>query len=279
MSTSNTRPLEGRGRGRRPAGALIPLALGLGLLVACSPVAPALSTPEPSPASETAPATGMAYPPVGEPASATAAAYPPAAENAPADALAWAQAQVGSGAVVLVDDWKAANDSGDPESAVSENVATNANTMGLRPSTLARPQQPWSVDMAYGITSPEPNDYVGFDRDLPRAQDWSRADHMLVDVDGRQAADVTMVVQFWEASGEVWRHSARLSSLPAGEPLRVPLNSQYFERAPWSTRANDAIDLDAVNSYGVYVGHTGPGRAGVVTLGAIAVYQGTPPTP
>jgi hypothetical protein len=201
------------------------------------------------------------------------------ADGSPADAVAWVQSQVGSPAVVLVDDWKAANDSGQPESYVKENLAANGNTMRIQPSALARAQQPWSIDLAYGISALDPNDYVGFDRDLPQAQDWSGTDHIVIDVDASQAPEVALVFQFWEASGEVWRHTALLSSLAKGEPLTVPLDTQHFQRAEWSTRANDAIDLGAINTYGVYVGHTGPGRAGVVTLGAIAAYQGSSPTP
>jgi len=199
-------------------------------------------------------------------------------EGTPVDAAAWSS-QVAGTTVVLVDDWKAANDSGDPESYVDVNRAVSDNAMTIQTSTLERPQQAWSIDLAYGISAPAPNDYVGFDRDLPQLQDWSAADQALIDVDATRAPGVTFVFQFWEASGEVWRYSVPVTDLAAGEPLTVALDSQHFERAAWSTRDNDAIDLGAIKTYGVYVGHTGPGRAGSITLGAIAVHGATSPTP
>jgi hypothetical protein len=201
-----------------------------------------------------------------------------ATATAPADAAAWAQSQVGAGNVVLIDDWKAANDSGHPQSKLQKNLAVPGNTLRIQPSALARPQQPWSIDLAYGISVSSPDDYVGFDRDLPVPQDWRGTDHVLIDVDARRAPGVALVFQFWEASGEVWRHTAQPSSLANGEPLRIPLDTQSFQRATWSTLANGAIDLGAINSYGIYIGHTGAGRAGVVTLGAITAYKAAAPT-
>jgi hypothetical protein len=267
------------GRGQhRP----IALALWLTMLAAgCSPVADLTPAPA-SPAAQTAPSEAGAgvVAPYPAPGSILGAPAPGTnAEGTPVDPAAWVRAQVSPAESVLIDDWKAANDSGQPESLVKENLAVSGNALRIEPSTLQRAQQPWSIDLAYGISAAAPNDYVGFDRDLPQQQNWSGADHVLIDVDASRAPGVALVFQFWEASGEVWRHTASLSSLVPGEPLRVPLDSQHFERAGWSARVNDVIDLDAIDTFGVYVGHTGPGRAGNLTLGALAAYRGAPPTP
>jgi hypothetical protein len=258
-----------------------PVALALCLTVMTAACAPAADrTPAPaSPVAQTVPTEAAVTERAPYPAAETPGATVLTEGTSAADATAWVQAQVGATTMVLVDDWKAANDSGQPASSVKENLGVSGNALHIQPSALARAQQPWSIDLAYGISAPEPNDYVGFDRDLPQQQNWSGTDHILIDVDPSQAPGVAMVFQFWEASGEVWRYTAPLSSVVKGEPLTVPLDTQHFQRAEWSTRVNDAIDLGAIDSYGVYVGHTGPGKAGNLTLGAIAAYRAATPTP
>ncbi len=113
-------PLEPRalGRGRHQPLALI-LCLSV-MLAACSPAVERMSVPA-SPVAQTVPTqvTATERAPYAAPETTVGMPAPTTlTEGTRGDPAAWLRSQVGATTVVLVDDWKAANDSGQPESVV-----------------------------------------------------------------------------------------------------------------------------------------------------------------
>ncbi|MGC9332707.1 MAG: hypothetical protein ACP5JJ_01050, partial [Anaerolineae bacterium] len=108
----------------------------------------------------------------------------------------------------------------------------------------------------FNIRQAPPNDYVGFERFLATAQDWSGHSHLCLWTESDGSIN-DVVIQFREKSGEVWKHYLPVS--PGGRESCVPLSEGVFVHADWSARGNDRIDPSAVDYYGIYVHRSQPG--------------------
>lgn len=176
-------------------------------------------------------------------------------------------------AVTIVESWDTFSDVEAVEAAIARNLGVGENTMELAlagaPATAGGLGA--ALELTYDIGAAAPHDFVGFNRSFDLPADWSGASAVAMWVDETADAGVNVVFQFRERSGEVWRYEGPMPTASDGAPLRLPLDLETFAWANWSTEENGAIDLDAVDQYGVYVGHAGPGRSGVVTLGPIVV--------
>jgi hypothetical protein len=236
---------------------------GAGLLAAGCTQPTAQLAPEPA-ATSTAEVATLA------PAASGVTAYP--APGTPARTAELAKL-AGVAQVDIVEDWEDYATVDQVEDTISRNLGIGDNLMDL---TLERsdgqtlpPGQVLAV--AYDITSSAPDDFVGFNRDLGAAADWSGGTALAIWIDGSQAPDVDVVLQFRETSGEVWRSQQPLPSM--GQPLVLPLDTDTFQRTDWSASVNDQIDLGAIDQYGLYVGHTGPGRSGAAKFGPIVLVR------
>jgi hypothetical protein len=181
-------------------------------------------------------------------------------------------AAVGAGAALVIEDWRGFADDDALVDAYSFNTAVPDNNLALQLSSDGAPGVSTGVTAVYSITAPAPNDYVGFDRALGTAEDWSPYTHLAVQVEPGDRSATQLVLQWHEASGEVWRHRTQFADIPADGRLLIPLTADAWEWADWSDQRNQALDLDAVVHVGVYMGHNGPG-AGTVKLGAIEVVK------
>lgn len=187
-------------------------------------------------------------------------------------AAASSTAAVGAGAALVIEDWSGYADDDALVDAYSFNTAVPDNDLELQISSDGAPGVSTGVTAVYSITAPAPNDYVGFDRALGTAEDWSPYTHLAVQVEPGDRSASQLVVQWHEASGEVWRHRTQFADIPADGKLLIPLTADAWEWADWSDERNQALDLDAVVYFGVYMGHNGPG-AGSVKLGTIEVVR------
>lgn len=206
------------------------------------------------------------------------------ATEEPADRTAVLAEMIGVPSVTVVEDWSAFGGADAVEDAISRNLGQGENTMDLSLSAAAGSALPPGdmLSLAYDIGAAAPDDFVGFNRDLQGPADWSGAAAIAMWLDGAAAPDVDLVFQFRERSGEVWRHEGSIAApagampAPAGGLPQVAvlkLDKGTFERTDWSTAENDEIDLRAIDQYGVYVGHRGAGKAGVVGLGPIVLLK------
>lgn len=287
MTPHPVRPAKRRAAARRPSIALSLLAALGTLASACG------SAGEERPPSS--PPTEASTPPDAPTMEPTAAADSSAASTASASTaspggagaveteagtdLASAMARLaGAEEATLVEDWSAFGDVDAVEGAIGRNLGMGENALALRLVPAASPLAPGAqLELAYEIGAAAPHDFVGFDRSLDAPADWSGARAVALWVASEEATEVEVVFQFREASGEVWRHqgampAAAISS--AGDGMVVlPFDPETFAWASWSREENGTIDLEDVDQYGVYVGHTGPGRSGAVRLGPIAVVR------
>lgn len=214
----------------------------------------------------------------------------PAAPLAPAPALATAVPAAPAGAgtpqapavvvpgadvVAVVENWQALSDTASVEAAIERNLgagATNTMTLALL-DPWAAPGGQGGLAIDYWIGEEAPDDFVGFNRSLASAQDWREATHLGVWADPGSTSIVELVVQFKEASGEVWRYQGPAGDIPVDGLLLLPLDASTFTWADWSTTENGEIDLAAINQYGVYIGHVGPGVVGTLSIGALAAVR------
>jgi hypothetical protein len=143
------------------------------------------------------------------------------------------------------------------------NNAWSKNDLSADVTTLAdAPERGQVLRLAYNIKAMAPDHYVGFERALPVAQDWSSFG----------------VVQFWARNGPIpidlifqWREGPARGSevwktnltFQPGETrfAEIPLTSQFFRRAEWSPAGNGQMNLDQVSYYAFFVeqGQTGSG--------------------
>jgi hypothetical protein len=177
----------------------------------------------------------------------------------------------GADVVAVVEDWQALSDTAAAEAAIERNLgAGTANTMTLALlDPWAAPGGQGGLAIDYQIGEEVPDDFVGFNRTLAPAQDWREATHLAVWADPGSTTAVELVVQFREASGEVWRYKVPAVGIPVDGLLLLPLDTRTFTWADWSTTENGEIDLAAINQYGIYVGHVGPGLTGTLNIGVI----------
>jgi len=108
-----------------------------------------------------------------------------------------------------------------------------------------------AVQFSYNIKNPAPDDYCGFEQ-IISAQDWRPYSVLEVWVQS-DGSDMDLVIQFREASLEMWRYRVRLSGFYR-TVFELPLDEGTFELADWSPRQNGRIDLDAIDYYGFFVG-------------------------
>lgn len=196
-------------------------------------------------------------------------------ESASATRGAELAALAGADGVTVIEDWADFDRAEDVEATIARNLGMgeNAMTLSLSPARTVASYSGDDLVMAYEIRESPPHDFVGFNRDLDPPADWSGATRIALWIDASMAAEVNVVFQFRETSGEVWRHQGAMPTSAGGALLVLPFDTDAFTWASWSTTENGTPDLGAVDQYGVYVGHAGPGRSGVVHLGPIALIE------
>lgn len=150
---------------------------------------------------------------------------------------------------------------------INDPNSTRRCTLGLA-SAPSQTKDERAIAFEYTIQQASPNDYCGFERWLTQAQSWSGHARLCLDVSISGTAE-DLVVQFGEASGEVWKSWTASSSITEGE-LCLPLTTTAFARAEWAPRQNNRIDLGAITYYGIYVNGP-PGASGVVYFNRIWV--------
>lgn len=262
-----TAPRRGAAGGARAA----VIALGLAMGACASPDDAVAPAPGPGPVeSPIAPLPTVASAAsIVAPTADTASASDDAARAAALAALADAPA------VTLVEDWAAYGTAAEVEDAIDRNLGMGDNAMGvvLRPAGAAGLPPGPGLALTYTVGAAAPHDFVGFNRSFDAPADWSGATGVGLWLDGAAAAEVDVVFQFREGSGEVWRHQGAMPGAGDGTPLVLPFDPATFQWASWSTAANGQIDVAAVDQYGLYVGHRGAGRTGEVTVGPIVVLR------
>lgn len=274
-SNSNQPTSRGQRASWRPLSMAIALALATvsGACAADDDAAPSMPEVSENPGQPTLDLTNAV-----ESAPTTLAAAPTADAGQSSDATdraAQLAALAGADSVTAVEYWAPFGYVDEVEAAITRNlgVGDNAMTLTLGTADVSAPLQGPGLLITYDIPEAPPHDFVGFNRDLDSVSDWSGASAVALWVGHAEPASVNLVFQFRERSGEVWRHEGPMPAVDSGAPLMLPLDMATFEWANWSTEENGTMDLGAIDQYGVYVGHTGPGRAGVVHLGPIALVQ------
>lgn len=132
-----------------------------------------------------------------------------------------------------------------------------------------------SLAFAYDIHTIVPigediaTDYAGLIRDFA-IQDWRGFNYLRLWVRS-DGSTKDLVIQFHEASGEVWKHMTNLSNF-GEKDLQLALDMSDFEPADWSPWVNGEIDLGSVAGFSIYVGHAGPGR-GTIYIDAIRLSE------
>lgn len=176
-------------------------------------------------------------------------------------------------ATLVVEDWTPYDGDADLAGAYSVNLGWADNTLDL--ALLGADEGPGGLEgmvASYGITAPAPNDYVGFERDLDAMSDWSSYTHLVLRATAEPRGPGRLVVQWYEATGEVWTHAVPLADLPADGVLMIPLTADAWTWAEWSDKRNQKMDPQMATRYGVFIGHAGP-AAGTVTFGPLEVVR------
>jgi hypothetical protein len=253
--------------------AVAALVLTAGLLVAaCSGPSAPVAVETAYPALDQLPTSALPQEPYPEPGPADSGVEP-AADRA--GALA-ALADVA--AVDIVEDWSVFGTAEEVEAVITRNLGMGENVMllTLEPADSAALPSGSALAVTYDIGEEDPHDFVGFNRDrldqLAPAS-WAGATGVGLWLEPHGTVDVHVVFQFREASGEVWRAEVPVPAAGGGSPLVLPLDEETFRWAPWSTTENGRIDLDAIDQYGLYVGHRGPDQAGVVRFGPLVLLR------
>lgn len=174
----------------------------------------------------------------------------------------------GGDAVKVIEDWSGYPDADALESAFDRNLGWVDNRLALAALPAAQsPDGGPGARLAYGILKPAPNDYVGIERALWPAQDWSGYERIDLAVSAEGSMTEQLVLQWREGSGEVWRQRVPIKGLPASG-LSLALDGAGWEWADWSTKENGRPDLRTVDQWGLFVGHGGPGE-GALRLGRL----------
>lgn len=173
----------------------------------------------------------------------------------------------------MVEDWTGYADDEALAGAFNVNLGWADNTLGL--SLLGEGDGPGGrpgMAARYAITAQAPNDYVGFERDLEAMTDWSPYTHLVLRVDAPTPAALKLVVQWYEATGEVWTHTLPLAEVPADGLVRIPLTADAWTWAEWSDRRNQKMDPQMATRFGIFVGHGGPAE-GTIRFGSLDVVR------
>lgn len=182
-------------------------------------------------------------------------------------------AGAGGGVMVIVDDFSAYPDMSTVDDLFDVNQGEDANAIDLALlDAAASPSGPAGLRLDWAIAEESVSDFVGTDRYLDAPQDWSGARRLAIMADPSERDEKHFVLQFREAgSGEVWRHQGLMSDIPDdGRPYSVPLDEEHFQLVGWAGRDDEAMQIEAVDYYAVYLGHAGPGE-GALRIGTIWV--------
>jgi len=112
-------------------------------------------------------------------------------------------------------------------------------------------------------------DYAGLIREFA-PQDWRGFNYLRLWVRS-DGSNKDLVVQFHEASGEVWKYTTSLSSF-VDKDLQLSLSTNVFHLAEWTPAVNNQIDLGSITGYSIYVGHSGTGQ-GTIYVDAIRLSE------
>jgi predicted Ser/Thr protein kinase len=112
-------------------------------------------------------------------------------------------------------------------------------------------------------------DYAGFARDFP-SQDWRGFNYLTLWVRS-DGSNKDLVIQFHEASGEVWKHTTNLSGF-RDKNLELVFDRSVFYLAEWTPSVNNRIDLGSITGLSIYVGHGGTGQ-GTIYVDAIRLVE------
>lgn len=171
-------------------------------------------------------------------------------------------------AVKVIEDWSGYPDADALDAAFDRNLGWVDNRLTLAALPAAQsPDGGPGARLAYGILKPAPNDYVGIERTLWPAQDWSGYERIDLAVSAEGSMTEQLVLQWREGSGEVWRQRVSIKGLPASG-LSLALDGAGWEWADWSTKENGRPDLGTVDQWSLFVGHGGPGE-GALRLGRL----------
>lgn len=174
----------------------------------------------------------------------------------------------GADAVKVIEDWSGYPDADALDAAFDRNLGWVDNRLTLAALPAAQsPDGGPGARLAYGILKPAPNDYVGIERTLWPAQDWSGYEWIDLAVSADGSMTEQLVLQWREGSGEVWRQRVSIKGLPASG-LSLALDGAGWEWADWSTKENGRPDLGAVDQWSLFVGHGGAGE-GALRLGRL----------
>jgi hypothetical protein len=143
------------------------------------------------------------------------------------------------------------------------------NLGGSNPASIRIVGPPHTADdgqalaLEFQIKHPAPDDYVGFERYLGTAQNWSGYTHLCFWIDNQSTAS-GIVIQFREKSDEGWKYRSALANISTGNHC-LPLSQPTFTLAEWSQPRNGQIDLGEIVYYGIYI--NGPvGAQGTIYL-------------
>lgn len=174
----------------------------------------------------------------------------------------------GADAVKVIEDWSGYPDPDALEAAFDRNLGWVDNRLTLAALPAAQsPDGGPGARLDYGILKPAPNDYVGIERTLWPAQDWSGYQRIDLAVSAEGSMTEQLVLQWREGSGEVWRQRVPVKGLPASG-LSLALDGAGWEWADWSTKENGRPDLGTVDRWSLFVGHGGAGE-GALRLGRL----------
>jgi serine/threonine protein kinase len=161
----------------------------------------------------------------------------------------------------VLDDFEGYAGNAAVQSVYGVNTAWGANVGQLALSSPPNVRQGrHGAAFHYEIRSGKPDDYAGFERSFP-AQGWQPYISLNIWIKG-DGSNRDVVIQFREASGEMWRYRTNLSMFSAHDFV-LPLNKGTFTLASWTQQQNEEIDLDAIDYYGIFVGNGGLGSGTV----------------
>jgi hypothetical protein len=221
---------------------------------------------------QTATPTPTSVAPTPTPVPPTSTPVPPT--PTPGTTIAETPTTIPSPAERMIESFESYSDDGALRAAYSTDAPENDASVSL---SVARNVYAGnqSLAFAYDIHTVVPigediaTDYAGLIRDFA-IQDWRGFNYLRLWVRS-DGSTKDLVIQFHEASGEVWRHTTNLSNF-GEKDLELALDMSDFEPADWSPWVNGEIDLGSVAGFSIYVGHAGPGR-GTIYIDAIRLSE------